>query len=115
MCDNCIKGLLYFCKFEGVKGIIGIRRNGGWVQYCRLLVKNVVSLFYQLLFEFGLLLESMLCVIYGWNFLQSIFFDLEILVCGVGSMGFLFMCLLYFRGYREVVVIELLKGRQKIV
>lgn len=114
MCDNCTKGLPHFCKFEGVKGTIGIRRNGGWAQYCRLPAKNVVPLPHQLSFELGLLLEPMSCVTHGWNLLQPISPDSEILVCGAGSMGLLFMCLLHFRGYREVVVTELLKGRQKI-
>lgn len=31
MCDNCVKGIFYFCKVEGVKLIVGIKRNGGWV------------------------------------------------------------------------------------
>lgn len=114
MCDNCTKGLPHFCKFEGVKATIGIRRNGGWAQYCRLPAKNTVLLPHQLSFELGLILEPMSCVVHGWHLLQPITPDAEILICGAGSIGILFMCLLHFRGYREVVVTELLKGRQKI-
>ncbi|XP_068701983.1 uncharacterized protein [Montipora capricornis] len=114
MCDNCAKGTPHFCKVEGVKSTVGIKRNGGWAQYCRLPAKNVIPLPHQLSFELGLLLEPMSCVIHGWNLLQPISPDSEILLCGAGSMGLLFMCLLHFRGYREVIVSELLKGRQRI-
>ena len=99
---------------EGLKATIGIRRNGGWAQYCRLPAKNTIPLPHQITFELGLLLEPMSCVLHGWNLLQPIAPDSEILVCGAGSIGLLFMCLLHFRGYREVVVSELLKGRQKL-
>ena len=114
MCDNCSKGLPHFCKFEGIKATIGIRRNGGWAQYCRLPAKNTIPLPHQLSFELGLLIEPMSCVVHGWDRLQPITADAEILICGAGSVGLLFMCLLHFRGYREVVVTELLKGRQRI-
>lgn len=114
MCESCAKGIPHFCKVEGLKATIGIRRNGGWAQYCRLPAKNAIPLPHQLSFELGVLLEPMSCVVHGWNLLQPISPDSEILLCGAGCMGLLFMCLLHFRGYREVIVTELLKGRQKI-
>lgn len=113
-CENCTKGRPHFCKVEGVKSMIGFRRNGGWAQFCRLPAKNVFLLPHQLSFELGLLLEPMSCVVHGWNLLQPISPDSEILICGAGSAGLLFMCLMHFRGYREVIVAELMKGRQRI-
>lgn len=56
----------------------------------------------------------MSCVLHGWNLLQPLSPDSEFLVCGTGSLGLLVLCLLHFRGYREVVATEVLKGRQKI-
>ena len=114
LCENCTKGRPHFCKVEGLKSMIGFRRNGGWAQFCRLPAKNVFLLPHQLSFELGLLLEPMSCVVHGWNLLQPISPDSEILICGAGSAGLLFMCLMHFRGYREVIVAELMKGRQRI-
>ena len=46
--------------------------------------------------------------------LQPLSPDTEFLVCGTGSIGLLILSLLHFRGYREIVATEIMKGRQKI-
>lgn len=114
MCDYCLKGQPFFCKIEGKNATIGVRRNGGWAQFCRLSAKNVIPLPHQVTFEQGLFTEPLSCVLHGWDLLGPVKADVEILICGAGNTGLLWASFLHFRGYREVVVSEVLKGRQRI-
>jgi threonine dehydrogenase-like Zn-dependent dehydrogenase len=114
MCDYCLKGHPFFCKIEGKNATIGIRRNGGWAQFCRLSAKNVIPLPHQVTFEQALFTEPLSCVLNGWQSLGPVKADIEILICGTGNSGLLWASFLHFRGYREVVMSEVLKGRQRI-
>lgn len=114
MCDFCLKGQPFFCKVEGKNTTIGIKRNGGWAQFCRLNAKNVIPLPHQVTFEQALFTEPLSCILHGWKQLGSVPDDVEILICGAGNTGLLWSSFLHFRGYREVIICDVLKGRQKI-
>lgn len=114
MCDFCLKGQPYFCKVEGKNATIGLKRNGGWAQFCRLTAKNVIPLPHHVTFEQALFTEPLSCVLHGWKSLGPVQEDGEILICGAGNTGLLWASFLHFRGYREVVISDILKGRQKI-
>ena len=114
MCDYCQRGQPQFCKIEGTSTAIGINRNGGWAQFCRLQARHVFPLPHQMSLEQGLFLEPFSSIVHGWEQLTPISPDAEILVCGCGATGLLWMCLLYFRGFREVVATEIKKGRTRV-
>ncbi|EDO35781.1 predicted protein [Nematostella vectensis] len=114
ICDFCLKGQPHLCKVEGKNTAIGIKRNGGWAQFCRLSAKNVIPLPHQVTFEQALFSEPMSCILRGWDLLVPLQTDAEVLICGAGNSGLLWASFLHFRGYREVVISEVLKGRQKI-
>lgn len=114
MCDYCQRGQPQFCKIEGISTAIGINRNGGWAQFCRLQARHVFPLPHQMSLEQGLFLEPFSSIVHGWEQLTPISPDAEILVCGCGATGLLWMCLLYFRGFREVVATEITKGRTRV-
>ncbi|KAK3754986.1 hypothetical protein QZH41_004425 [Actinostola sp. cb2023] len=77
MCDFCLKGQPYFCKVEGKNATIGLKRNGGWAQFCRLTAKNVIPLPHQVTFEQALFAEPLSCVLHGWKLLGPIQDDVE--------------------------------------
>ena len=114
ICDYCQRGQPQFCKIEGFSTAVGINRNGGWAQFCRLQAKHVLPLPHHMPLEQGLFLEPYSSIIHGWEQLTPISPDAEVLLCGCGASGLLWMCFLYYRGFREVVATEIVKGRTKI-
>ena len=115
MCSYCQRGSPHFCNTGGVRSAIGIWRNGGWSQYCRVPVSCVHILPPQISLRQAALCEPMSCAIHGFDQLTPLPTDANILICGAGFWGLIWSCLLHHHGYRKVKVSEVSERRRNLV
>ncbi|EDV26525.1 uncharacterized protein TRIADDRAFT_54628 [Trichoplax adhaerens] len=93
---------------------IGIAKNGGWSEYCRISANQVYLLPPEVPENVAPLCDSLSSVIHTWNKLDNVPCDARILVCGAGMSGLLWISYLHFRGFREIVVCEPVEIRRRV-
>lgn len=114
MCQFCVKGSPHFCVSGGIHSTIGIWRNGGWSQYCRVPASSVHILPPQITLRQGILCEPFSCIAHGYDLLSPLASDAQVLVCGAGIIGLLWSCMLHFHGYRKVFISEISERRRAL-
>lgn len=115
MCLYCQRGNPHFCNNSGVHSTLGIWRNGGWSQYCRVPVSCVHILPPQVSLRQASLCEPISCAVHGFDLLSPLPTDADILICGAGFWGLVWSCLLHYYGYRKVKVSEISERRRNLV
>ena len=113
-CQFCLRGSPHFCKNDGIHSSIGVWRNGGWSQYCRVPASNMHILPPQITLRQAALCEPLSCIAHGFDLLLPLATDSQILICGAGIIGLLWSCLLHFHGYRKVSVSEISEHRRSL-
>jgi len=114
VCSYCIQGQPHFCKTGGLRSTVGIWRNGGWSQFCRVPSCLVHKLPDSLSFDKAALVEPYSCICRGFDQLGEINPESKILVCGAGIIGLLWSSLLHFKGFRNIVVSEISEKRRNM-
>ena len=94
-CNQCKKGHIHFCK--NIKPV-GVLRDGGWAQYCCVNVKQVYKLPDNLPLELAALCEPISCILHGYEKVQPLSANENILIIGAGFIGLLWGIL--FKKYR---------------
>lgn len=61
------------------------------------------------------MVEFFFCIVYGFDFLMLLVIIFDIFICGLGIIGFLWVFLFYFYGYRKVIISEVLERRRGFV
>jgi len=115
VCSYCIQGQIHFCKTGGLRSTVGIWRNGGWSQFCRVpscLVHKVPD---NLPLRLAALVEPYSCICRGFHQLGEVNPEAKILICGAGIIGLLWSTLLHFKGFRNIVVSEISEKRRNMV
>lgn len=113
-CHYCFKGKPHYCPTGGIRSTIGLWRNGGWANFCRVPAAQVFPIPTQITLQAAVLVEPMSCILRGWDQLMPLPTDADILICGTGIIGLLFACLAHFSGYRRVVLSEVSEKRRSL-
>ena len=58
--------------------------------------------------------EPISCILRGWDQLDPLPTDADILICGTGIIGLLFASIAHFRGYRRVTLTEISEQRRAL-
>lgn len=113
-CSFCQKAQPHFCKTGGIRSTVGIWRNGGWSQYCRVPVETVYTIPPQITLRQAALVEPFSCIAHGFDLLMPLATTSDILICGSGIIGLLWASLLHFHGYRKVTISEISERRRSL-
>ena len=114
VCSFCVKGKPHFCKTGGLRSTVGIWRNGGWAQFCRVPSCLVHKIAENLSFSKAALIEPYSCICRGFDQLGEIDPEANILICGSGIIGLLWASLLHFKGFRNISVSEISEKRRNM-
>ena len=114
VCSYCRKGKQHFCVKGRTKSAIGIYKNGGWSNYCRVPSHLVYILPVQIPLKNGIFVEPMSCILRGWKQIDGLDQNANILIIGCGIIGLLWTCFLHYKGYRNLSLSELNKQRKEI-
>lgn len=118
-CEFCAKGQVHFCQPKGVHHATGVHMDGGFAKYSIVHYGQTAKLTKGVTYEQGALCEPLSCLLHGWDRLNRFAPDLDssakILVLGAGIIGNLWVSLLHFKGFRDVIVSEPSEGRRNIV
>jgi len=112
VCQYCVEGNPHFCESGGIRTTVGIWRNGGWANFCRVPGILAHKIEDSLPFSAAVLVEPFSCISRGWENLGDIKTDAKFLVCGAGIIGLLWSSLLHFKGYRDISVSEISEKRR---
>ena len=112
-CHYCASGQPNYCGNGGIGLAVGIGKNGGWANYCKVPEVLVHKIPVTMPLQKGVFIEPFSCILRGWSNLGIIKNDGKILVCGGGIIGMLWSSLLHFKGYRDIVVSEV-SERQRV-
>lgn len=115
ICSYCADGNPHFCKTGGLRSTVGIWKNGGWANYCRVDSSLVHILPDSVPFDRAVLIEPFSCIARGWENLGTIKPTAKVLVCGGGIIGLLWSSLLHFHGCRDISLSEISEKRRDIV
>lgn len=115
ICSYCAQGNPHFCKTGGIRSTIGIWKNGGWANYCRVSSSLVYKVPDDIKLSKAALIEPFSCIARGWANLGTIKSTAKVLVCGAGIIGLLWTSLLHFNGCRDISVSELSEERRSVV
>ena len=113
-CHYCFKGQPHFCPVGAINNTIGLWRNGGWAHFCRVPASQVHPIPTQITLEAAVFVEPISCILRGWDQLAPLPTDADILICGAGIIGLLFASIAHFRGYRRVILTEILEQRRAL-
>jgi D-arabinitol dehydrogenase (NADP+) len=102
-CNQCIKGHVHFCK--NIKPI-GVFKDGGWAQYCSVDIKQVYKLPDDLPLDLAALCEPISCILHGYEKVQPLFSNGNILIIGAGLIGLLWGILFKKYGLLNFVLSE---------
>ncbi|CAH0761901.1 unnamed protein product [Diatraea saccharalis] len=115
LCDYCRKGNYQYCLTAGINSTVGIWRDGGWAQYCKVPQDQVYALPDGITTEQAGLCEPYSCVSHGFDRASPLLVGEKILIVGAGIIGNLWVTALHHQGHREVTVSEMNKSRLDIV
>jgi len=113
-CTFCKKGQYHLCSRESINNTIGIFRNGGWAQYCKVPVKQCNPIPEDMPLLLAPLCEPLACVLHGWNRIGATSKDARIAILGAGIIGNLWAAVLSQFGYQHVTITEPNPTRRKI-
>jgi len=113
-CSWCRKGNPHFCTKGRNQTAIGVWKNGGWANYCRVPENLVYHLPHQIPFRNGIFIEPISCVLRGWNQIEFVSQQARILVIGAGIIGLLWSSFLHYKGFHKMNVSEISKDRREI-
>ncbi len=102
-CHYCRRGKVHFC--ENLEPV-GVFRDGAWAQYCTVPAGQVHLLPKEIALEWGALGEPLSCILHGWDRIQPLNQNIDILIIGSGLVGLLWGLLLRSYGFRQVLVSE---------
>jgi len=115
ICSHCAKGNPHYCTTGGIRSTVGIWKNGGWANYCRVQSCLVYKIPDDISLAKAALIEPFSCIVRGWRNLGSIDSSSKVLVCGGGVIGLLWSCLLHHHGCRDIAVSELSEKRRTVL
>jgi len=115
VCKYCTRGDPHFCKVGGIRSTVGIWKNGGWAQYCKVSGVLAYKLPDEIPMQLGVFCEPLSCLARGWENMEPIRSDSSVLVCGAGIIGLLWASVFHLRGFRDFVVTELSEKRRNAV
>ena len=114
VCQYCVDGNPHFCETGGIRSTIGIWKNGGWANYCRVTSSLVYKVPDSISMQTAVFTEPMSCIARGWVNLGEMKSDINILVCGAGIIGLLWSSLLHFKGFRAFTLSEIAVKRKEM-
>ena len=115
ICSYCAEGDPHFCKTGGIRSTVGIWKNGGWANYCRVASSLVYKVPESISLDKAVLIEPFSCIARGWVNLGTVKPNAKVLVCGAGIIGLLWSSLLHFHGCRDINLSEISEKRRAIV
>ena len=114
VCRYCRLGQPHFCVKGRTETVIGIFKNGGWANYCRISSSLVYKLSVNFPLRNGIFVEPISCILRGWHQLNGVKQSKNILICGAGIIGLLWANFLHHKGYRNVTISEISESRRGI-
>ena len=115
ICSHCAEGDPHFCTTGGIRSTVGIWKNGGCANYCRVSSSLVFKVPEYVPMSKAALIEPLSCIARGWQNLGTIKPNANVLVCGAGIIGLLWSSLLHHHGCRDISVSEISEKRRAIV
>jgi len=113
-CNLCKVGRYNLCKKESSASTVGIFRDGGFAEYCKVGESDLMKIYDEIPLLFAPLCEPLSCVVNSWHHVEPVAAGARIAILGAGIIGNLYASLFYFRGYRNVVVSEINESRIEI-
>jgi len=113
-CESCHGGNYHYCQVGGINNTVGIWRDGGWAQYCKVAAEQVYKVPENITLEQAVLTEPLSCIAHGWDRIAPIPVGLRILILGAGIIGNLWASILHHQGHRRVIVSEPQEARRKL-
>lgn len=114
VCRFCKTGQPHFCLKGRTETSIGVFRNGGWANYCRVPAYLVYKIPDGLSLKTAVFVEPMSCVQRGWKRLDGIKQGSKILIIGGGVIGLLWASFLHHKGYRDLTMSEISQHRRGV-
>lgn len=114
-CELCHGGNYHLCKVGGINNTVGIWKDGGWAQYCKLAAEQVHKVPHHITLEQAVLAEPLSCISHGWDRIAPIPVGSRILILGAGIIGNLWASVLHLQGHRRVIVSEPQEARRKLM
>ncbi|KAJ1520551.1 hypothetical protein ONE63_003668 [Megalurothrips usitatus] len=115
VCGFCTGGDVHLCQTSAINNTVGIFRDGGWSQFCKVPASQVYRLPQNISLQIGALTEPMSCLSHGWDRLLPVAMGSRILVQGAGIIGALWVSTLYHLGHRNITVSEPNEARRNII
>lgn len=115
VCDMCSGGEYHLCQTSSINSTVGIFKNGGWAQYCRVPADQVYRLPQSISLQIGALSEPMSCLSHGWDRLSPVAMGSRILIQGAGIIGALWLTTLHHMGHRNIIVSDPAESRRNII
>jgi len=115
VCGNDDSKSPHFCEHNDA---VGVKRNGGWSQKCRVPAHQVYKIPDELPLDVAALCEPFSCVLRGWDRIGADLPDAgtsRVLIQGAGIIGVLFSLLLRHHGFNDVTIAEISDGRRRAV
>jgi len=111
-CDWAKERKPQFCEKNQA---IGVKRHGGWAQYCVVPLSQVYKVPQGVSLKEAGLSEPYSCILRGWRNLGEMRDkNVRVLVQGAGIIGSLFCTILHKNGFHNVTVGEISEGRRKL-
>ncbi|XP_075214997.1 putative zinc-type alcohol dehydrogenase-like protein YdjJ [Lycorma delicatula] len=115
LCRYCHTGSYNLCPTGSINSAVGVFRDGGWAQFCKVPSVQVYRLPPNVSFKQAALLEPLSCVYHGYSRICPIHYSSKILITGAGIIGNLWCCLFHHTGHRNVTVSEPEEARRELV
>ena len=112
VCRHCVDGNPHFCNSGGIRSTVGIWRNGGWANFCRVPSVLVHKIDDSVPLKNAVFVEPFSCIARGWDNLGEVKLNSKVLVCGAGIIGLLWSSLLHFKGLRDIAISEIADKRR---
>jgi len=109
-CDFCQKGLNYLCKSLR---ILGCQTNGGFAEYMKAPIENLIKIPNSLSFEEAVLVEPLAVTVHAVRLAQIEVGD-HAAIIGAGPIGLLTAQVLGLSGCSKVIISDLIESRLKI-
>ncbi|XP_034234502.1 D-altritol 5-dehydrogenase-like [Thrips palmi] len=115
VCQLCSGGDYHMCQTAAINNTVGIFKDGGWAQYCKVPADQVYRLPSTISLQTGALCEPISCLSHGWDRLIPVPMGSRVLVTGAGVIGALWVSALHHMGHRNIIVSEPNETRRGII